>query len=73
MCSSEEVSEAHFFLSVALIRAGQPDGAIKALRKSVVWHPKHAWRLEWLSGDSVVWEMPMAILEMLSRSAITWK
>eukprot|EP00971_Amphidinium_carterae_P149686 2967588-Amphidinium_carterae.1 len=49
-CSSEEVSEAHLFLSVALMRAAKPDGAVKALQKSVVLYPEHGWRPEWLSN-----------------------
>eukprot|EP00971_Amphidinium_carterae_P275628 5469026-Amphidinium_carterae.1 len=44
ICSSEEVSQAYFFLSIAYLQAAKPDGAVKALRKSVVWHPKHAWQ-----------------------------
>eukprot|EP00971_Amphidinium_carterae_P101211 2002443-Amphidinium_carterae.2 len=47
-CSSEAVSQAYFFLSVALSRAARADGAVKALQKSVVWHPEHALRPEWL-------------------------
>eukprot|EP00971_Amphidinium_carterae_P136342 2701267-Amphidinium_carterae.1 len=42
-CSSKEVSEAYFFLSLAHSRAAKPAGAVKALQKSVVWHPKFAW------------------------------
>eukprot|EP00971_Amphidinium_carterae_P122957 2433850-Amphidinium_carterae.1 len=49
-CSSQDVSEAYFFLSIALLREAKPDGAVKALQKSVVWHPKHAWRPEWLES-----------------------
>eukprot|EP00971_Amphidinium_carterae_P146840 2910140-Amphidinium_carterae.1 len=41
-CSSEEVSMAYFFLSIAHKRAAKPDAAVKALQKSVVWHPEHA-------------------------------
>eukprot|EP00971_Amphidinium_carterae_P288771 5734014-Amphidinium_carterae.1 len=35
VCSSEEVSDAYFFLSIAYLRAAKPDGAVKALQKSV--------------------------------------
>eukprot|EP00971_Amphidinium_carterae_P235422 4672060-Amphidinium_carterae.1 len=34
-CSSEEVCEAYFFLSLAYLQAAKPDGAVKALQKSV--------------------------------------
>eukprot|EP00971_Amphidinium_carterae_P215808 4283740-Amphidinium_carterae.1 len=34
-CSSEEVSQAYFFLSLAYLQAAKPDGAVKALQKSV--------------------------------------
>eukprot|EP00971_Amphidinium_carterae_P250390 4970844-Amphidinium_carterae.1 len=47
-CSSEEVSESYFFLSVAHTRAEKPDAVVKALQKSVVLHPKHVRRPEWL-------------------------
>eukprot|EP00971_Amphidinium_carterae_P089545 1772392-Amphidinium_carterae.1 len=49
-CSSEEVSEAYFFLSIASLRAAKPDGVIKALQKSVVWHPEHALQPAWLAN-----------------------
>eukprot|EP00971_Amphidinium_carterae_P087480 1730829-Amphidinium_carterae.1 len=39
---------AYFFLSVAHSRAGKPDAAVKALQKSVVWHPEHARHGAWL-------------------------
>eukprot|EP00971_Amphidinium_carterae_P042864 842459-Amphidinium_carterae.1 len=47
-CSSEEVSQAYFFLSIAYLKAAKPRAAVKALQKSVVWHPEHAWCPEWL-------------------------
>eukprot|EP00971_Amphidinium_carterae_P274769 5452572-Amphidinium_carterae.1 len=50
VCSSKEVSEAYFFLGIALMRAAKPDDAVKALQKSVVWYPEHALRPEWLSN-----------------------
>eukprot|EP00971_Amphidinium_carterae_P138639 2747114-Amphidinium_carterae.1 len=54
-CSSEEVSDAYFFLSIALLRAAKPesDSAVKALQKSVVWHPKKAWQPGWLGNLGV--------------------
>eukprot|EP00971_Amphidinium_carterae_P049398 973402-Amphidinium_carterae.1 len=50
MCSSEEVSEAYFFLGVAYLHAAKPEGAVKALQKSVVWHPRHALQPAWLAN-----------------------
>eukprot|EP00971_Amphidinium_carterae_P063370 1254106-Amphidinium_carterae.1 len=41
-CSSEEVSMAYFFLSIAHSRAAKPDAVVNALQKSVVWHPENA-------------------------------
>eukprot|EP00971_Amphidinium_carterae_P057155 1130090-Amphidinium_carterae.1 len=54
-CSSEEVSEAYFFLSGACLQAAKPDGAVKVLQKSVVWFPKNAWRPEWLAELGVAY------------------
>eukprot|EP00971_Amphidinium_carterae_P311012 6180594-Amphidinium_carterae.1 len=48
-CSSKQVSLAYFSLGIAYMQALKPDGAVKALQKSVVWYPKHAWEPEWLS------------------------
>eukprot|EP00971_Amphidinium_carterae_P221626 4399315-Amphidinium_carterae.1 len=48
-CSSQEVANAYFFLSLAYMQAAQPDGTIKALQKSVVWFPQNVWRAEWLA------------------------
>eukprot|EP00971_Amphidinium_carterae_P027385 539280-Amphidinium_carterae.1 len=39
---------AYFFLSVAHSRAAKPDAEVKALQKSVAWHPKHARHSGWL-------------------------
>eukprot|EP00971_Amphidinium_carterae_P111434 2206922-Amphidinium_carterae.1 len=30
------------------MQAAKPDGAVKALQKSVVWFPEHAWQPSWL-------------------------
>eukprot|EP00971_Amphidinium_carterae_P092262 1826885-Amphidinium_carterae.1 len=49
-CSSEEVSQAYFFLSLAHSRAAKPDAAVKALQMSVVWHPQQARQPAWLGS-----------------------
>eukprot|EP00971_Amphidinium_carterae_P057427 1135364-Amphidinium_carterae.1 len=54
-CSSEEVSQAYFFLSRACLRAAKPDAAVEALQKSVVWHPEHAVRPEWLANLGIAY------------------
>eukprot|EP00971_Amphidinium_carterae_P080959 1601750-Amphidinium_carterae.1 len=54
-CSSKEVSEAYLFLSIAHLHAEKPDGAVKALQKSVVWHAEHALRPEWLANLGVAY------------------
>eukprot|EP00971_Amphidinium_carterae_P244444 4853706-Amphidinium_carterae.1 len=41
---------AYFFLSLAHSRAAKPDAAVKALQKSVVWHPQHARQGAWLAN-----------------------
>eukprot|EP00971_Amphidinium_carterae_P282771 5613947-Amphidinium_carterae.1 len=55
VCTSEEVSDAYFFLSVAHWRAAKPDAVVKALQKSVVWHPKHAREPEWLANLGIAY------------------
>eukprot|EP00971_Amphidinium_carterae_P198862 3946452-Amphidinium_carterae.1 len=55
-CSSKEVSGAYFFLSIAHSRAKKPDAAVKALQKSVVWHPKHARQAAWLQTLGYAYE-----------------
>eukprot|EP00971_Amphidinium_carterae_P053202 1047948-Amphidinium_carterae.1 len=40
---------AYFFLSLAHSRVAKPDDEVKALQKSVVWHPQHAREGAWLA------------------------
>eukprot|EP00971_Amphidinium_carterae_P212418 4215447-Amphidinium_carterae.1 len=54
-CSSEDVSYAYYLLSVALLRAAKADVAVKALQKSVVWYPRHAWQPAWLETLGVAY------------------
>eukprot|EP00971_Amphidinium_carterae_P262516 5207253-Amphidinium_carterae.1 len=46
---------AYFFLSLAYFRAAKPDGAVKAVQKSVVWFPQHALRPEWLASLGIAY------------------
>eukprot|EP00971_Amphidinium_carterae_P248869 4940036-Amphidinium_carterae.1 len=39
---------AYFFLSIAHWHAAKPDAVVKALQKSVAWHPEHVRQPAWL-------------------------
>eukprot|EP00971_Amphidinium_carterae_P204143 4051262-Amphidinium_carterae.1 len=45
----------YFFLSVAHLHAAKPDAAVKALQKSVVWHPKHVRQSAWLGALGIAY------------------